>query len=103
MAVRTFYDLERAETISSEDLKDTLREYARSGAGISGRVVTELVRRTPLTQDDLNHLQESARLGEETQQNLRQARDAAQYADVSRFVQHRHPTVETEMAIGPWA
>ncbi len=79
----SFADLQRRPSVRAEDLMATLREYATSGAAISGRVVRTLVMRTLLDADQMAHLIESAERGAESQRSRNFPRDAESYEDVA--------------------
>lgn len=83
----TFRELQDRETVSVTDVKETLREYATSGAAILGRVVNALIDRVDLTDNDVMDLMDSAKKGSENQARRRFPKDAAEFDAVTRHLQ----------------
>jgi hypothetical protein len=77
--MKSFAGLERAESVTAEELKATLNSYAESGAGIRGRVVIGIINRTPLTADDRAELLESARRGVVVHREMREPLEVIEY------------------------
>lgn len=82
----SFADLEARIDVDPADLVATLRNYAATGAGISAKVVCDIIRRTPLSQDQIGDMLESAEIGREDQLRRNFERDASAYFSVSIFL-----------------
>ncbi len=66
----SFAELEQRQIVTASELKDTLKDYAESGAAILGRVVIALVERTPLSATDRAELLAYARTGVTVQKRV---------------------------------
>ena len=83
MTVKTFSELESAQDVDAADLRDTLRDYASSGAAISAPVVLGLLARAGLDAEDIAHLAESGQIGRASQARRGHGADAAAYDEVN--------------------
>lgn len=66
----TLAELQKAPAVQDQDVIDTLLDYAQTGAGISGRVVIEILKRTQLSEDKLNQLLVAAESGVKKHQHM---------------------------------
>lgn len=82
MAITTFAELAEVEKPTFETLSEILKEYAESGAAISGRVVVTIIRKMVLTEAEKNDLANSARVGIRKQTALQCPEEVEQYKRV---------------------
>jgi hypothetical protein len=86
MKYASFAELEASENVDPSDLIATLRNYAEGGAGISSWVVQSIIARTPLDQDQIAHLLESAEIGRQDQRRRGFQSDATAYASIAAYL-----------------
>lgn len=87
---RTFASLELQEIITADELIDTMRDYASSGAAVDYHVVCGIIDRVKPNEKTKNALKIWARVGIERQKALKQA--AALY---------HYQVVLTHLTLGP--
>lgn len=78
----TFRELHESKNPTFEQLSATLKEYAKSGAAISGQVVVEIIGRLQLTKDQKDQLIRYAGKGVMMQTAFRLSKEAEQYRKV---------------------
>jgi len=63
--IKSFKELEETNTPDPNDVIDTMEDYAKSGAAISGRVVVDVINKAGLSRDALEACLSSATKGKE--------------------------------------
>lgn len=92
MKSASFVELVARDNVDPADLIATLRNYAEDGAGISAWVVRSIIERTPLSQEHISHMLESAQIGYNDQLRRGFENDAAAYAATATFLATVMPT-----------
>lgn len=82
MTITTFAELMEVDNPTFETLSEILKEYAESGAAISGRVVVTIIRKMELTKAQKRDLANHARFGISKQTALRFPKEAQEYRKV---------------------
>lgn len=99
--IQTFAELQQTQRVDPQDVLDTLRDYAKSGSGIRGSVVTQILGRTQLSHDQLQDVLAAAETGVQTHMGMSdkvgftegvakqdaEMDEAGEYQRVANFVQ----------------
>lgn len=95
----SFAELEARENVDPADLVATLRNYAEGGAGVSAWVVQSIIARTPLDQDQIAHMLESAAMGRKDQLRRGFQPDAAAYGSIAAYLATVVPALGSSPAV----
>jgi len=78
----TFTQLEQVDDPTFEDLSRILESYAEGGWSVSGRVVTRIIRRMTLSEEEKNKLTSLARIGIRVHKSRCEPEETWQYEQV---------------------
>lgn len=86
--ILSFVELEKKENVTSEEITNTLKDYAETWAAIVWKVVVWLLQRAEMTNEDLSICLQEAQTWALKQNKMGFRDDSLQYLDVVKYIEN---------------